>query len=206
VVKFIKKQFETALGTDDKARQDFLLKVANKLEERIGRIPFDYDKYTGRAKEDIANYLRRSEIDKQDANNRENEFLAQQGFAVKQERKQLAEASNARGMLGSGIQKGEQMKLDEKRQLYETDPFNRSLALERTKRTEAEKEAILQNQREQSDITDKYRREAIDEQLGLDQGLEGADLALWKKKRAIEREKSGALQDTLKTFGVNYMG
>lgn len=206
IVKYLKKQFETALGTDDTARQEFLVKVADKLEQRIGRIPYDYDLYTGRAKEDIANYLRRSEVQKQDANAREDEFLAQQGFAVRTERKQLAEASNARGMLGSGIQKGEQLQLDTKRQLYETDPFNRTMALERTQREEADKQAILDNQREQTDITNKYRREAIDEQLGYDQGIENSDIDLWKKKNAIARQKSSALQDTLVNFGMNGLG
>jgi hypothetical protein len=206
VVKYIKKEYETALGTDDKARQDFLLKVADSVEARIGRIPYDYEQKTAREKEDLTNYFEQSKLQRTDIGNRQTEFNAQQQYAQKQEKTALDQSMNARGMYGSGIQTAEQSKLNEKRQLYETDPFNRTTTLETNKLNLADKLAQLQSNRNLQDITTTARRDAADVTLGKEKGLEGADLDLWLKKRQIEREKSSALQQTLTSFGSNYLG
>lgn len=197
IVKFLKKQHEIALGTDDQARASFFEKVADGLEQRIGRIPFDYEQKTGREKADIANYLRRLEIEKQDANNRETEFNAIQDFKGAEEDRLTKNTFNARGFLGSGLEQKERNRLALARRLTEQDPFNRQMALERARRTEQEGEAVLQSGRRLEDITTDARRAGIDENLAYEKGSEGAKLELNKRIGAIEREGAAERRRTL---------
>lgn len=186
VVKYLKKQHEIALGNNDQARAKFLEQVANSYEKQVGRIPFDYETKTAREKEDIANYLKSSEIMKQDALAREAQFGAQQDFEKKQEQKQLAESMNTRGLLNSGIQKGESNRLALARQLFTEDPFYRSLNLEKTQRAEADRLKQLQSGRNLEDITTEARRSAIDTQTGFEKGTEGAALDKAQADKAAE--------------------
>lgn len=186
VVKYLKKQHEIALGNNDQARAKFLEQVANSYEKQVGRIPFDYETKTAREKEDIANYLKSSEIMKQDALAREAQFGAQQDFEKKQEQKQLTESMNTRGLLNSGIQKGESNRLALARQLFTEDPFYRSLNLEKTQRAEADRLKQLQSGRNLEDITTEARRGAIDTQLGFEKGTEGAALDKAQADKAAE--------------------
>lgn len=176
VVKYLKKQHEMALGANDQTRAKFLEQVANSYEESVGRIPFDYETKTAREKEDINNYLKSSEIMKQDALTREKQFGEQQGFEKKQEQKQLSESMNTRGLLNSGIQQGESNKLALARQLFTEDPFYRSLNLEKTQRAEADRLKKIQSDRNLFDITTGARRDAQDTQTAVDKGTEGAAL------------------------------
>lgn len=196
IVKFLKKNFETALGTDDTQRAQFFANVANQLEQRIGRIPFDYETKTSREKEDIANLLRRAEIEDTDLRARQVEFEQQQQFQQQQQKQQTDEAYNAKGLLGSGIQKKTEQQQAQARQL-EQAPIRRAFELERTRRNEQVGEAQLQSARNLQDITTEARRAGQDTQTGYEQGTEGAQRTLAQRLAEIARmgqaEKRSAL-------------
>jgi len=186
VVKYLKTQHEQALGANDQARANFLEQVANTYEKQVGRIPFDYETKTTREKQDIANYLKSSELMKQDALTREAQFGSQQAFEKKQEQKQLSESMNTRGLLNSGIQKGESNKLALARQLFTEDPFYRSLNLEKTQRTEADRLKKIQSERNLFDITTGARRDALDTETAFTKGTEAAALDKSQADKAAE--------------------
>lgn len=104
VVKFLKKQYQMSLGTDDAARTKFFEDVADKLEERIGRIPYDYETLTAREKDAMNRKLQYAEMQDRQQYAQEYEFAAQQKFAKEQEQQTNVETSSKRGLLGSGIQ------------------------------------------------------------------------------------------------------
>lgn len=186
ITKFLKQQFQTALGSDDPARAKFLADVANQVEKRIGRIPFDYDQKTGREKEDITNTLRRLDIEDTDLRAREIEFEQQQKFATGLEKEQRQGEFNQRGLLGSGLEAKRAQQQAEARRL-ETDPMRRALSLEATQRGEQRQEAQLQSGRRMEDLTTTARRGAEDETLGFQKGTEGAQLSLDQRLADIRR-------------------
>lgn len=201
VVKYLKKQHEMALGANDQARAKFLEQVANTYEKQVGRIPFDYETKTAREKEDIANYLKSSEIMKQDALTREAQFGAQQGYEKKLEQKQLAESMNTRGLLNSGIQTGESNRLALARQLFTEDPFYRALNLEKTQREEADRLKKIQSERNLFDITTGARRDAIDTQTAFEKGSEGAAIDKAQADKAAELKAEQARREALLLSG-----
>lgn len=198
IVKFLKRQFETALGTDNQARAEFFSKVANQLEERVGRIPYDFDIKTGREKEDIANFLRRLDLEDTDLRAREEEFKEQQEFEVGIEEERRQEEFGARGLLGSGLEKKRAQQQAEARRL-ETDPVRRAFELERRRRAEERAESELQSGRRIEDITTEARRGAQDVKFGFEKGQESAQRDLESRLAAIER--TGA-QERRQTLGL----
>jgi hypothetical protein len=196
VVKFLKKQFETALGTDNQARADFFAKVANQLEARVGRIPYDYDLKTGREKEDITNFLRRQDLEDTDLRARELEFKQQQEFTTGLEKEQRQEEFNTRGLLGSGLEIKKQRQQAEARRL-ETDPVRRAFELERIRRQEQTQEGMLQSGRRLEDLTTEARRGGEDVQFGYDKGSESAKRDLESRLAAVERTGAAEKRSTL---------
>ena len=196
IVKFLKRQFDTALGTDDSARAEFFSQVANQLEKRIGRIPFDFDVQTGREKIDIANFLRRQDLEDTDLRTREVEFKQQQEFATGLETEQREEGFNKRGLLGSGIQDKQAAQQAEARRL-QTDPVRRAFELERTRRGEQTSEAQLQSGRRLEDITTGARRGGEDVQFGFEKGSEAASRDLESRLAAVERTGAAERRSTL---------
>lgn len=203
VVKYLKTQHEQALGANDQARANFLEQVANTYEKQVGRIPFDYETKTTREKQDIANYLKSTELMKQDALTREKQFGEQQTFEKKQEQKQLSESMNTRGLLNSGIQKGESNKLALARQLFTEDPFYRSLNLEKTQRTEADRLKQIQSDRNLFDITTGARRDALDTETAFTKGTEGAALDKAQADKLAEQKAEQARREALLAIGSN---
>ena len=206
VVKYLKQQHDAALGTNDTAKAQFLEKVASTYEKQVGRIPFDYETKTAREKEDIANYLKSSEIARQDQAARQGEFQAQDKFNSQQEQQANKESANARGLLGSGIQDKEANRLKLARQLFTEDPFYRSMNLETTQRNEADRLRQIQSDRNLFDITTGARRGAEDIQTATDKGNEAAtvDLNTANKNADIiaEQKKREALL-LLGSNGIN---
>ncbi len=205
VVKYLKTQHEQALGANDQARATFLEQVANTYEKQVGRIPFDYETKTTREKQDIANYLKSSELMKQDALTREKQFGEQQGFEKKQEQKQLSESMNTRGLLNSGIQKGESNKLALARQLFTEDPFYRQISLEKTQRTEADRLKQIQSDRNLFDITTGARRDALDTQSAFEKGTAGAALDKAQADKLAEQKAEIQRRDALKLIAEERM-
>lgn len=197
IVKYLKQAHTQALGTDDSAKAQFLEQVANSVESSVGRIPFDYDTKTTREKEDIANYLKRSEIQKQNLNAQEKNFNAQQDFASQQEQQQNAQSANSRGLLGSGIQDTAAKKLQVARQLTQIDPFNTQLANSRATLGQQDAEALTQSQRNIEDITTGARRDAQDADTTLNQGTEGAGINLNNSNISADQQASSARQQAI---------
>lgn len=197
IVKYLKKEHQMALGTDDKARAQFYEDVANSLENRIGRIPFDFETKTAREKEDIANYLKRSEIQKTALDQQEKIFNKQQAFNTQEEQQKNAENFNSRGLLDSGLQKKESNRLALARQLFEQDPFNQQLSQKRADLAQQDTEAQLQSTRNLQDIATDSRRSAQDTQLGYDKGTEGAARDLEAAKKQADIQASQARQSAI---------
>jgi hypothetical protein len=203
VVKYLKQQHEAALGSNDQARAKFLEQVANSYEKQVGRIPFDYETKTGREKEDIANYLKSSELASQDQLNRRIEFEKQNAFKSQEEQQLNKESANARGLLGSGIQQKDANKLALSRQLFTEDPFYRSMSLETTQRAEADRLKKLQSTRNLEDLTTGARRDALDTQTAFNKGTEGAALDKAQADKAAELRAEQARRDALLMLGSN---
>ncbi len=85
IIKQLEANYDLALGTDDNARADFLEKVADKLEERIGTIAFDFERGVERTTEDKNEALRR--LDEDDRILKEN--LERQSIEARQNRVKL---------------------------------------------------------------------------------------------------------------------
>lgn len=199
VVKFLKRQFETALGTDDAALASFYSQVANTLEERIGRIPYDYELMTGREKEDLALYL--DQQDKADTRQREQEaeFEAQQQLAGDKEQREIRESASERGMLDSGIEKRQAEEARQEREVNVINPQRSMFAYQQALRDMDRSSAVLQSGRNIEDLTTTARRGAQDSQYSYDYGVGRADLSLAQRLAEIDREKrlefeSGAQQ------------
>lgn len=90
--KWIEDQYTKAMGTDDPARKDFLKTVANSLEEKIGRVAYDFktDSYRLQGKTDLA--LKRLNED-------EAVMLEQNNTQTQLEREGQNSALNARGII-----------------------------------------------------------------------------------------------------------
>lgn len=190
VVKFLKRQFETALGNDDVAKADFLAKVANVTEERIGRIPYDYDLMTGREKEDLSRYLQQADADDARQRQQEKEFEAQQQLAIEKEQKQVREGANERGMLNSGIEQRQAKEAQTARETNVINPQQSTFAYQQAMRDFNRSSAVLQSGRNLEDLTTEARRAAQDSQYAYDYGTEKANLSLEQRLAEIERERS----------------
>ena len=200
IVKFLKQQFQTALGSDDVARAEFFTRVSNQLEKRVGQIPYDYDLYTGREKEDIANTLRRLDIEDTDLRAREKELEQQTAFATRLEEEQRREEFNRRGLLGSGLERKRAAEQAEARRL-ELDPKRRALTLEGLQRGEQRSEAELKSARRLEDLKTEARRAALEEQTAFQKGEEAGKIALDKKLAEIRRagqESKGSVLTSLR--------
>jgi len=206
VVKFLKQQFNTALGTDDQARAQFFSKVANQLESRIGRIPFDYDLKTGREKEDIANYLKTKDMEDSRQRTTEKEFQAQQDLASKTEQKQIRQDANTRGMLDSGIEKRQSQEATTKRQVEQITPQRSMFAYQQALRDEQARVAQMQSGRNITDITTDARRGGIDTQNDYTYGTEKANLSLERRLAEIERTKKSQMRGGLALQTTETMG
>lgn len=193
VTKYLSKMHQMALGTDDSARAQFLEQVSNELEKRVGRIPFDFQQKTEREKRDIADILRKNEVEAQDLAAQEAEFNAQQKLSQEKEQRGIAESANVRGLVGSGIEKKAQQEAATARQVNEIDPFNRRMALQRFMQEFGTERAKLESGRRLEDITTGARRDALDTQVGYDKGKEGAQRDL--EKRLAEARRIGAAEE-----------
>lgn len=90
-IKLLTRDHELALGTDDAARAKFLEQVSDKLEEKIGTIPYDYQVGTTRENENLA---RITEV----TNRNKNQALARLAEDEKVWKDQFADTSKtARG-------------------------------------------------------------------------------------------------------------
>lgn len=188
-IKWLTKQHETALGSNDTETAKFFEQVASSLETKIGRIPYDYLTKTDREKQDIANYMLDQNRAAEDQFQRDYQFKQQQDFAKKQEADLTKETFNARGLADSGLQIKKQQDQATQRQLFETNPQARASALETDTRNAAIRNRQLLSERTLQDITTGSRRTGQDAQMGFDQGKDQADRSLASRLAEITAQQ-----------------
>lgn len=202
VLKQLDAEHKLALGTDDTARANFLEKVADKLEQRIGRIPYDYERYSTRELEDYARGSERITSDKTTALQRLDEderVLRDEARLEADEARQLQdEALNQRGILSAprtqatGIAGKEVSDLEGaiKRRSQE---ITRAVGRDRFDITQDATRSLedlrLGRDRTLEDITTTARRGAIDQQQATEFGKERAQREFEARKTALERER-----------------
>lgn len=217
IVKKLSAEHELALGTDNAARAEFLEKVANSLEKRIGRIPYDYEKYTARELEDYAIKTQRLTENKTTAIDRlrEDERVLKEESAIQAKSERIAKQEElaSRGIIqgtlkdATGIAGQDAAKLNDtiaKRDVAIERAANRGVFDENLTATRGISDATLSKDRNVEDIKTKARRDAIDAGNTYSFGVEGADRSLSKTKAQLERERtlqksSNALQASLIT-------
>lgn len=204
--KWLEKEFQTALGTDDTARQEFLKKVYSAVESQIGTIPYDYEKYTERELQDYATDTSRLNEDTDLALK-----IAEEDYNVLKQQSETQQTQDRQtqteGLLGRGILTTQRetaggipgqavatlegnIDLENKVDQSDYERNKEALILERTRGLtdlETNKERNLQ------DITDKYRRAANESITAKDSGTEAAQLKLDQTTSSINRSK----QDTI---------
>lgn len=202
IIRQLDSQHQLALGTDDSARAEFLEKVSSKLEARIGRIPFDYERFNKRELEDFARGTKRLTQNKDIALRRlaEDEQVAKRELTQteEKERESQGESLSARGLL-TGT-RSETVGLGGK----SVDELEREIGERRGALSRAigrEKEGITTTfgrgiedvtrgkERSLEDLKVGARRGAIDQQQRTTFGKEGADRSFEARKKQLERER-----------------
>ena len=175
ITKFLDKQHKVALGNDDKELAKFYESVSNSLEERVGRIPFDFQQRSEREKQDL-------QIDLQTTAEQRQNLRQQQAFEKEQADTQREQSFQARGLEGSGIQaKASDTALRERALRF--DPQFQQLDRFETGRQ-------LESARTLADITTTARRDSADFALTEDQRREGAKIDLDRQLADIRRDAS----------------
>lgn len=187
-IKWLTDAHEKALGTNDVKRAEFFEQVADKLEQEIGRIPYDYQQMTAREKKDLSDFLKLQNIREDDQLAREKEFKEQQAFATEQETLARREEFNDRGLLDSGIEAKKQQTQERARELS-TNPIRRAFDLERTVRGIETDRGKLESQRRLEDLKTQARRSGLDTQAGFDMGTEEAQMTLDEKLANIRQQE-----------------
>lgn len=197
-LKWLQKEYQTALGTNDANRTAFLAKVASKDEETNGRIPYDYEKYTTRQledyktgtegidrvkkrlQEDYDTTLQGKTIDWNDSRQTQSESLIADRLMSGTREQTLSEG----GIAGQRAQKLETAIGQEKKTL------DTSLARGLEDQTVAQTALDIENQRKLADLKDEYRRAALDEIAAKEKGTESANLTYSNTKKQINAEKN----------------
>jgi hypothetical protein len=179
-LKQLDKQHEIALGTNDQERAKFLESVADGLEERIGRIPYDYEKYTKRTQEDTQRVLMRLSEDEQT-------WKTQFGQQTKEARQAQGEQLAARGILqgtreGAGGIAGQEVGKFETEIQQQLDAYDRELGRQR-------KDINTDSTRTLEDLKTDARRGAIDQTNQYNFQTEAQKRAFEAQKKELERQR-----------------
>lgn len=203
IAKQLEYAYDQALGTDDKATADFLEKVSSKLEEKIGTIPYDYEKYTARELEDYALKTSRATETKDTALKRlaEDEKALQTGLDATKviERRDQESELNRRGII-QGTREGASglagLFVGEK----EADLASRQEALKRAISEQGQdinttfgqtmETAGITKERNIQDLTDEARRSAEKSIYNRDIGLESANRDLEAQIKKLEQQRT----------------
>lgn len=200
VIKQLKRDHELALGTDDAARAQFLESVADKLEERIGTIPYDYQVGTTRTQEDLARTTELTNRNKNQALARlaEDEKVWKEQFAdtSKESRTTQQEQLLQRGIL-SGTRAGAEGLAGQEVGKLETDltrqleAYNRELGRSKQDITTTAQDTLTEAQtsatRKLEDLKTAARRGATTAQDTLSFGTEAAQRQYDAKRKELER-------------------
>lgn len=207
--KWIENNYKLALGSDDGAAANFLKQVANTLEEKVGRIAFDYQTGTYRANQDADLGSNRTIRNRDMALAR----LDQDEVAFKEnydrEANLARDAQNAslneRGILTTSRDKADGLAGREIRNLEagltsELDAYNRALSRDRedinlSSGDQLEDIGIAKN-RSLDDLTTNARRAGIDETNQRQYNLDSVQRVLDQKKLEAEKQRRSLLNQT----------
>ncbi len=197
ILRKLDSDHKIALGTDDGARAAFFEKVADSLEARIGRIPYDYERYTTRELQDLATGTERITSSRDLVLKRLDEdeqiVKTQLNTQQKEDTQITKEGLNARGMVSSGVAEKDLNTLsseyDDQRGAIE-----RALGRQRfdTKLGAANDLFDLNrgSTRTMEDIKVDARRGGQDAQNDFTFGSEGARRDAEARKKALERQRA----------------
>ena len=185
--KWIEDQYTKAMGTDDTARKDFLKTVANSLEEKIGRVAYDFktDTYRLQGKTDLA--LKRLD---------EDEAVMKEQTATQNQidRQDQNSALNARGII-SGTREnatglaGKEVGNLEGNITKRMDALSRAVGRNRS-------DILTASNQGMEDLTTNARRSAIDTTTQKDYSLANAGRVRDKAILNAEQQKK-SLRDYL---------
>lgn len=185
--KWLEQQYKLALGSDDTQTASFLKTVANGLEQKVGRIEYDYNTSSYRNNQDKMQALDRLAQDEQTlktttnyARQSQNEDLNQRGLVSS-----TRDAAN--GLAGYNIGN------------LEADIRNKFQALDRQRN-----DINTTADRTQQDLATEARRSVQDQ--SLQKSYEADRLARTKEKSLadIQREKYTAMKTTIPNYS-NYI-
>ena len=185
-IRQLDAEHKVALGQNDQERAKFLEQVANKLEERIGTIPYDYKVGVTRLEETKSRALERLARD-------EAELRRKLGIETEQARQTQGETLSKRGLLTGprmetvGLGSGEVGRLEDEIEA-------KFQALERGA-TEGREDITRTATRGVEDVTSKQRRLALTTGRTYDFGKEQAERDLEAERQRVERQRALAKLD-----------
>lgn len=213
--KYIEANYKQALGTDDKQAQEFLKKVSNSLEEKVGRIVYDYETQSYRHEQDVNLVKDRTVQGKDLALKRlaeDEQVLKEQ--AIKENeiaREEQGTSLNARGILSTTRENADGLAGKEVGRLEEGIQ-ERMSALERAglrskddinlNANQSLEDLALADQRGKEDLTTGARRAGQDAVLNKDQSLEEAKKRLERLKAQYEGERRSQLTGAASLSGL----
>lgn len=214
--KWIENAYKVARGSDQGAQAEFLKKVANTLEEKVGRIAFDYQTQTYRVNQDADIATSRTIQGRDMALRRlsedEQTFRKQFAQQTEVEREQQDGSLNARGIYSAPRSEQGGLAGREIGRL-ETDISNRLSAYERQLGRGKEDIGIGSEQkladiglfknRGLDDLTTTSRRGAIDADMERDSANQENLRKLEERKQAAERERRAQLNQA--SVYANYL-
>ncbi len=182
IIKKLDAEHKLALGNDDVAKAAFLEKVADGVEQRIGRIPYDYERYTARELEQYAMNkgniqdntklaLDKLSMDEKNLGTQTDESLNQRGLLTGQDPNKLE------GLAGSEYDRQVTQPVDMERQGINLSN-NQQLASEGFRHTNA-----------MQDLTVDTRRGAQDQENATTFGKDAANSDYETKMKALERQR-----------------
>lgn len=219
-VKMLDAQHQLALGNNDTQTAKFLESVANTMEQQMGRIPYDYERYTTRENQQYAlgnqGISQGRDLALQKLANDENAALQNLSFSQQQANQQGAEDLNSRGLLnGQTYQNPTGLAGQQKTQL--NTPFaNQRSQLQTAYNTNTQgvnQDYGLQQQNLNlahtnalQDIQTDARRQVQDQQNSYQFGAQQANQAYNNQIAALQRQKAqliaGDLAPATQLYGM----
>ena len=175
---------KVALGQNDAERAKFLEEVSDKLEERIGTIPYDYKRGITRLEENKQRALERLAKD-------ETELRRQFGVETTAARRGQGEALSQRGLLTGPRLKTVGLGGEEVGRL-EDEIAARFATLERSV-TEPKEDITREALRTREDLAKTARRGGLEVEREFKFGTEEQERLLEQRRKAIERQREERL-------------
>lgn len=217
IIEQLMNAHEKALGSDDSQLAEFLESVADELEKKIGRIPYDYQVGVTRVNEDKATATERALYGKDTALKRlaEDEQVWKRDFGqfsddskVNQQEELLRRGiiqgtrADARGLAGENVQR---LDTDLGNQL---SAYERALGRERTDIVRSADDALFDinrgSMRSLQDLKTGARRGAIDQVDETNLGKTKAQRELDAKKKILENQRKMLNQQAPTSVALQY--